>query len=415
MPKYAIIVDPISSGKFLPDEFASRGIDCIAILSSPVPSEFACSYVPEKFKETILFDGDFDGLVERLAPMSPVCVMVGLETGLDLMDRLAAKLGLPGNDPATSVLRRDKYAMHAALCSKEVRSIKQHRVDNLESAKEWLTVHAKLPVVVKPSNSAGSDNVWVCQSIAQALKAVIKILAAKNLFGEQNNCALLQEYLDGREWVVDTVSCNGRHVVTNITRYLKIVTDEANVVYRHSEFMVPTNPEFKELISYALSVNDALGMQYGSAHLEIIMTENGPTLVELNGRMHGCDAIKALRWCYNVTQLDLSVDSYIDSAAFVRKSEQEITSNKFMIAHYLVSNATGTVATVMDADRLQAIGSYRSHSLPGLGKIVKKTVSLTTSPGSIWLVGDDEKILHSDQQKLIEMEAKGEFYTLVGA
>jgi carbamoylphosphate synthase large subunit len=415
MTQYAIIVDPVSSGKYLPDEFASRGISCLAVLSNPVPAEFQCGFAPQKYAEVILFDGDLAALAARLATFSPICVMVGLETGLDLMDKLAAKLGLPGNDPATSSMRRDKYEMHAALQRSHVRAAKQHRADNLTSAETWLTAHQAWPVVVKPSNSAGSDNVSVCDTLEQSLHAVAEILAAKNLFGEQNDCAVLQEYLDGREWVVDTVSCAGQHVVTNVTRYLKSVTDDAKVVYRHSEFMSPANPEFQELIAYALSVNDALGVRYGAAHLEIIMTANGPTLVELNGRMHGCDAIKALGWCYQVTQLDLSVDAYIDPAAFARKARQEFKNEKFMIAHYLIAPAAGTVVSVVDAATLRSIGSYKSHCLPSVGKVIQKTVSLTTSPGNIWLLNDDEEALMADQKKLIEMEQTGSLYSLAAA
>lgn len=415
MKKCAIIVDPLSSGKYLPEEFASRGIECIAVLSNPVPAVVACSYVPSNFKEIINFDGDVDSLAKRLALHSPICVMVGIETGLDLMDKLAAKLGLSGNDPATSMMRRDKYQMHATLKKEGIRSIKQRRVASELEATEWIMAHGIWPVIVKPSNSAASDNVWICKTLEEAQYAVGEIISSKNVFGEMNDCALVQEYLDGREWVVDTVSCNGRHVVTNITRYLKVVTEDGRIVYRHSEFMAPTNPDFSELISYALSVNNALGVNYGSAHIEIIMTKAGPTLVELNGRMHGCDAINALRWCYDVTQLDLSVDSYIDPVAFAEKSERVIEKEKYMIAHHLISTAAGKVVSVVDTETLKNIKSYKSHCLPSIGKIIKKTESLSTSPGSIWLINDDENYLMSDQQILIRLEQEGKLYALTPA
>jgi phosphoribosylamine-glycine ligase len=412
MEKYAIVVDPISSGKFFVDEFKSRGIKCIAVLSDHVPAEFKCGYAPDKYEEVILFDGDVAALSDRLEKFSPVCVMLGFETGLDLADQLATRLGVSGNDPATSAMRRDKYAMHAALQERRVRSVRQFRAENVDAAKDWLLHNQVWPVVVKPANSAGSDNVSICQTLEMALHAVDAILGSVNMLGKTNNCAIVQEYLEGAEWVVDTASCNGTHVVTNVSRYLKTITSDANIVYRHAEFLSASDEQYTELVDYALSVNNALGMHYGAAHLEIIITKQGPVLVELNPRMHGCDAIKALQWCYPVTQLDLSVDAYIAPEAFAEKASHVFKNNKFMLAYYLIAPSAGIVSSVIDVETLQKIASYKMHCLPSVGRTVRKTVSLLTSPGNIWLISDNEQALWADHRRLIDMEDKGQLYTL---
>jgi biotin carboxylase len=415
MPEHAIVVDPIASGRFLADEFKTRGIDCIAVLSAPVPSNFESTYFPENFKKLIVFDGDFEALRARLSELKPVCVMAGLETGIELMDRLASKLGLPGNDPQTSLLRRDKFEMQAALSAKCLRSIRQGRVDSVEAAREWLPTHAARPIIVKPAASAGSDNVYLCHTLDESLSAVGEILGATNLLGQINRYALLQEYLEGREWVVDTVSCNGRHVVTNVARYLKLTTDCSRVIYRHSEFMSPAKDEFRELIEYATGVNDAVGVRYGAAHHEIIWTKGGPTLVEVNARMHGGDATKALRCCHPVSQLDLAVDAYIAPDAFAEKAKQPFRFSRHLIAHFLISESSGSVSSVASEATLRTIPSYMSASLPKVGASITKTVSLTTAPGYIWLVNEDEAALWRDQQLLMEMERDGRLYRLAGA
>jgi L-amino acid ligase len=411
MTQHAIIIDPFSSGRFLADEFASRGVPCIAVMSNPIPADFEASYFPEKFAESIFFDGDLDSLCARLAPFSPLCVMIGIETGLALMDQLAARLGLPGNDPQTSSLRRDKYAMQEALHAAGVRAAKQKLVENVAAASAWLEQHHTWPVIVKPTNSAGSDNVMLCQTMDEALHAVERVLTATNLFGKDNQCALLQEYLAGREWVVDTVSCGGKHVVTNVTRYLKTVTADLNMIYRHSEFLSPANTEYAELVAYALSVCDVLGIRYGAAHIEIIMTEAGPTLVEVNARMHGGDAVVALRRCHPVTQLDLSVDAHINAPAFALKAQQEIAYKQFMIAHFLISRSAGKVMALAGQDLLKSIDSYVVAYLPGIGKEIKKTISLTTAPGYIWLANENEQAMWQDQQRFIELEDNDQLYS----
>lgn len=412
MNSFAVVVDPVLAGKYLPDEFNSRGIKCVSVLSKPLTPDMMCGYSPNKFEEIIIFDGDIESLVKRLAVYSPMCVMLGSETGLELADLLASRLGLAGNDPSSSASRCDKYEMHATLKTHGVRSANQHRADSLESAIHWLSSHDKWPVVVKPSHSAGSDNVFICRTLDQALQAVRDVLGAVNIFGRFNTCAVIQDFLEGREWVVDTVSCDGKHVVTNISRYLKTVLEDGSIVYRHAEFLSASNSEYSELVEYALRVNNALGVRYGAAHLEIIVTKDGPTLVELNARMHGCDAVKALKWCYPVTQLDLSVDAFISPDEFVRKSLLEFNNSKYMLAHYLIAEKSGTVATVIDTTELKNITSYRLHCLPSPGRIISKTVSLLTSPGNIWLLSETPETLWADQEKLIDMETNGKLFAL---
>jgi hypothetical protein len=412
MIKHAIIVDPLAGGRFLPDEFAERGIPCIAVLSAPVPADFGLSFYPDKFARVFSFDGDLEALVGRLADYAPACVMIGLETGVELADRLARHLGLPGNDPRTSERRCDKFVMQETLHAQGMRAIPQARVADVDAARSWLAARDSWPVIVKPTNSAGSDGVTLCHTIEQALGAVDALLGAVNLLGHTNHSVLLQHYLQGREWVVDTVSCDGRHVVTNVTRYLKQVTSDGNVIYRHCEYLSPADPAHAELIAYALGVNDALEIRFGSAHHEIIITDDGPTLVEVNPRMHGADASRALRWCFPVTQIDLSVDAYVDPTSFDAKAAREFRFTNFMIAHYLISGAAGTISAVASGADLDAIPSFRLGHLPPVGKRIGKTVSLTSAPGYIWLVSEDEAALWRDQKRLIAMEERGALYAV---
>lgn len=412
MVKYAVIVDPVGNGKFLPDEFSSRGIKSIAILSRAVPRDLQCGYAPEKFEEVINFDGNFDKIVTFLEKFSPLCVMIGHEIGIELGDSLAHRLGLPGNNPATSLERRDKFSMHARLQEANIRSMRQARITSVEAAQKWARSENSWPLVVKPSDSTASDDVYICTNVEQVIDNVGKILNSVNMLGGTNTSVVLQEFLEGREWVVDTVSCEGHHVVTNVSRYSKSILADGSIVYRHAEFLCPSNLEYAELIEYALNVNDALGVSYGAAHLEIIVTDKGPTLVEINARMHGCDAVKALQWCYPITQVDLSVDAFIDSDAFERKSHIELKNKKYMLALYLVAKNSGTVTNVISLEKLMQIKSYKMHSLPSSGKRVRKTVSLMTSPGNIWLLSDNADALWEDEHKIMEMISKGELLSI---
>ena len=78
--------------------------------------------------------------------------------------------------------------------------------------------------------------------------------------------------------------------------------------------MVPIDartPVAKRLISYTRSVLDALWIEWGATHGEVILTDDGPCLVEMNCRSHGADGswvplAKALTGGYS--QVDALLD-----------------------------------------------------------------------------------------------------------
>lgn len=408
---HAIVIDPFSSGRFLVDEFARRGIASVAVLSSGIPALFASSFAPEKYAAVIDACDGVDALAADLAGFHPCCVMTGLETGIALMDELAARFGLPGNDPASSTMRRDKYLMQETIRAQGLRAVAQCKVDRSDEALDWLDAHGRYPVIVKPAASAGSDNIHLCATRDEALAAVRKVLAADNLFGAPNTHALVQEFLDGQEWVVDTVSCDGECLVTNVTKYKKLPNAQGKTVYRHSAFLTPDMHAHGELIRYAQAVIEALGIRLGAAHVELIDTARGPVLVEVNARMHGGDAVAVLRDYAPFTQLELSVDSHIAPDEFRHKAAQSMVYSRHVIAHFLISRMAGEVRQVMDKRHLAEIASYAGDHMPHLGDKLVVTDSLTSAPGYIWLASENPTDLQNDQNTLVAWEETGLLYS----
>ena len=47
------------------------------------------------------------------------------------------------------------------------------------------------------------------------------------------------------------------------------------------------DPNYKDLIEYNIKVVKALGIKVGPAHSEIILSKDGPVLVEIGARLNG--------------------------------------------------------------------------------------------------------------------------------
>merc|ERR1719491_2757309 len=176
-----------------------------------------------------------------------------------------------------------------------------------------------MPVVVKPVESAGSDGVKLCYTKAEAEEHFNLLMNSQQKIGSAGAAVLCQEFLRGKEYVVDHVSMDGVHKTVMIWVYDKRAVNGAAFVYHGMLPVRSDSAEAKVLIPYVRRVLDALQIKNGSTHGEVMMTDNGPCLVEMNCRAHGGDGnwvplARALTGGYS--QVDAAIDSFIDAKAF---------------------------------------------------------------------------------------------------
>ena len=75
-----------------------------------------------------------------------------------------------------------------------------------------------------------------------------------NGLGGVNEGALVQEYLDGTEYVVDSVSRNGVHRICAIWEYDKRSVNGANFVYFGMKLNSARGDREREIVDYAVQV-----------------------------------------------------------------------------------------------------------------------------------------------------------------
>jgi hypothetical protein len=91
----------------------------------------------------------------------------------------------------------------------------------------------------------------------------------------------VQEYLDGTEYVIDSVSRDGVHKVVAIWEYDKRSVNGANFVYFGMQLRAVQGPVIESLVVYARHVLDAMQIYNGPGHMEIKVRT---TLIS-NGRL----------------------------------------------------------------------------------------------------------------------------------
>ncbi|MET0415490.1 MAG: ATP-grasp domain-containing protein [Actinoplanes sp.] len=406
------VVDGYSSGRFLPRAFAKAGADVVHIQSTPqwlacVPppdlSPYAANVVHEGLEET----------AQRLSRLGVAGVVAGQETGVPLADQLTERLGLPGNGTRHSLARRNKFHMIETLRAAGIHCARQWKADDAATLAAIATADGSFPYVVKPLSSASSDGVTVCQTPDEVMAAATRILGTTNIFEQLNAEVLMQSYLDGDEYVVDAVLHDGVRTSCGVWRYDKPLRDGRRL-YDKDILVAPDQEPVPQLIAYLDTVLEALGIRQGAAHAEVMMTAEGPALVEIGARLNGNMDPDFHDLCLGRNQADLTALSYARPAEFLRQHGGTVyTPRREAVIYNAATRLTGTVEAV-DADVVAEISALRTVRLvvPKLhpGDRIRPTVDLISSIMRVYLAGDSLAEVLADYQRVEAI--KDEVYRL---
>lgn len=138
-----------------------------------------------------------------------VSVVAGGDRGVDFADALSETLGLMTNGTYIQN-RRDKKIQQELVAAAGLRSVRQAGGTEFSQVEAFLKAES-YPVVLKPVESSGSDGVKLCNSFEEAKEHFELIMSTPMVDGGANTGVLAQEFLRGKEYIVDHVSRNGVH------------------------------------------------------------------------------------------------------------------------------------------------------------------------------------------------------------
>ncbi|MCP2167098.1 ATP-grasp domain-containing protein [Goodfellowiella coeruleoviolacea] len=192
---------------------------------------------------------------------------------------LAARLGLPGPDPATVRVLRDKGEVRARL--------HQHGLSRSTAVPVDVVHELPLPVIIKDSAGTSSRAVWLART-PDEIDTALHEAETTPLTGH----LIAEPYFAGPLYSAETITWQGR------TRLLGVVSRQLSPEPRRREeaaaFPVTLSAtEHADLARWIARVLDTLGHQ-GFAHTEFIHTTSGPEVVEVNPRIGGALVGEAL-------------------------------------------------------------------------------------------------------------------------
>jgi biotin carboxylase len=404
MNRPVVIVDPLSSGTELAPAFKARGIPAIAVTLKPL--DWVGFGAKIRSSDFIKIIPDQPNLVEVLRKYDPLVILPGTEEGVPLAEALTLALTPQfANDPEKSQNRLHKALMQKALQNAGVPALKTLNTSSENEVETWIKTNGLVdsPLIIKPPVSAGSDKVFHIPARGDWKKAFNQVLSEPSkVTGNANETVVVQEQAAGTEFAVGTVSANGKHYLAHLIKYNKTSANDRKTVYDYVEFVPYSAKTHGELFEYTQKALDALGMRWGAAHNEIMLTKDGPRLIETGARMCGGPVVGFAREASGSSQADKLVEIFAEGDV----STKEYKFKKTVVPVFLKSPSQGIISNVETFADVSKLPTFlNEHIWFKNGDLVLQTVDYLTSIGIVALAGNRQQVL-DDYAKIRNMESR---------
>ncbi|MBM7651246.1 ATP-grasp domain-containing protein [Neobacillus cucumis] len=246
--------------------------------------------------------------------------------------------------------------------------------DSLEDFIEQATEH--LPLIVKSPTSAGSKDVLLANDKNQLKQAMQKLL-------EKNEQILLEEYLDGPQYLIEVLVHNGTITI------VAVIEQQITFTQRFIVTGYCLLPYINERLYYSLletvgSIIRAFQMKNGACHFEMRIVDGMWKLIEMNPRIAGGAMNR-------IIEVGLGINLVEETIQLMLGQEPNLTSkhHKYVYAHYLTVDSRGKL--------IKVTGKENSTHYPGVeevfikprqGQIVRPPLSMGDRCGYILASSD---------------------------
>ena len=431
-----LYVDPTEERQHVLPSLEARGVECVLLHSNAAAAKII-EQVPEDNQEIIervksneapIPGTEHEWVADELPDgVEIVGVLCGSDGGLADAERLQDTL-VPKRSNGINVARRDKYLMLEAMRSAGLGAPKQATPASWEQTETFVgSSSLSYPIVLKPRRGQASVLVGLARDADEAKRMDTALrdptchasIDTSELPAGDNN-VLVQEYLKGEEWVVDTVSRNGEHKVLAIWKYDKREANHAPFVYFGIDAKGGIGEAEESVIAYACGCLDALGWQWGPTHIEIMLVDrnnnggngNGaaaapePVLIEINaGRWNGEEFQYLAELCYGYDVLEATLDAYLDEEAWQQIPHAPGELRVHGTNCKLVAREGGPLKESPAIAHAEALACMESlmHFEPLYseeGEEVTPTIDLNSCAGYAHLVHADPEVIKRDYEAM---------------
>ncbi len=418
--KCCLVIDPVTCKDYMVYKFAKINIEVSAVFTDSLLSFFNefTSLTPDEIHAVVMAElkntefnniyylWEYNNLEEfqnSLSEYDVFCVINGNEYSLEITNEICGLYNIDFNSDETIKIVQSKYEVNE-VCRRSKIPVCREIIKNdslLTKAEEQKIEEWGYPIFAKPVHGCGSLGVS---------KLFDKASVLKYLDTNTHSSVLLQEYLEGKEYLVDIVSFEGNHYVSFVGVYKKDLIKNIPV-YNYAEIVPFETAEAKAIIAYIKRVLDTVGWRNGLSHNEIMFTVNGPILIEINGRQSGSHNYinKMAYYAYGRDQFDILIDCiYNKNAAEHKCHPKEAEFTRYIFLNNFKENK---IMKEFNIEKINTLQSYKEQIIfIKKGDKIPLAVSLADVIGNVMLANKDKQQLERDYTTVYNMMLNEELF-----
>lgn len=262
----------------LPAIKLAKELGYYTIVADYDPSAIGIKYADEYHNVSTI---DEDGITRLAQELQPDGIMtVATDMPMRSIAKATTSLGLPGISYDTAVKSTDKGEMIKAFEEFGVEHPWYYIVKSKEQLNEVLP-HVKYPCVIKPTDNAGNRGVVFAANEKELIEYY-----DYSYTNSRSGDVIIEEYMSGKEVSVETIVVDSEVNIIAITDKQTLGIPYF-VEIGHSEQSQHTPDDIAKIKDLATRAVKAIGINNSPAHVEIMLTSDGPKMVELGARLGG--------------------------------------------------------------------------------------------------------------------------------
>ena len=357
------------------EKAVEMGLNVVALDMNPSAVGFGIPGVVKEVVSTI----DIPAAIE-VAKKYKVDGVMTLATDMPMrtVAAVAKECGLIGISEDTAVKATDKSVMRETLKNAGVPVPEFYRVMNIDEFRMAVN-RIEGPFMVKPADSSGSRGILKVEhgDDIDSAYAYTKQFA-------RNGVVVVEECMVGPEVSVETLAVDGSvHVVQ--------ITDKMTTGAPHFVEMGHTQPTrlgcAEEIKKVAIAANKAIGIKNGPSHTEIIVTKEGPKIVELGARLGGdCITTHLVPLSTGVNMVEACIKIALGEKPNITPSLQCGSAIRYFRQH------AGVVKKIEGISNAEQMPGVKQVSIVhGVGETVTEITDSGSRMGFVIVQGSDAK------------------------
>jgi biotin carboxylase len=209
---------------------------------------------------------------------------------------------------------------------------------------------------------------------------------------------LIEEYLEGPQYLIEACVYNGKvHIIAVLEQ--EITFFNRFIVTGYCLLADIDRVFYDKIYETVCLVLERFKLKNGSCHIEMRLINHGWKLIEINPRISGGAMNQIIETAFGINLVEETIKIFLGQEPNLEKKY-----NRFVYAHYLTSDSTGTLIKVTGKNRCSRLpGIEEVFIKPKKGKILHPPLSMGDRYGYVLASSDNKE----EAMRIAKEAAKG--------